>query len=187
MTGIDHSGIPHFQESTRIHPAIPGDRLPSALYSSALDYLVIACVDIVFTHKTQVLLAKRDRPPRASWWIIGGRMTAGEAPLEAAQRKVHEEAHLSNIDPSRFHLVGVYSTCFATRHQPPQQHGLHSLNITYQLELTAAEQAQIVLSPEEYSTSRWVDRQQVSTLLEAHDILDNALLKVIHDLGSGIN
>ena len=138
---IPNSDIPHFQEQGRTNPVSASDRMSTAVYGTALDYLVIACVDLVFTHQNRVLLAKRDRPPRNSWWIIGGRMAAGEAPVVAALRKAAEEAQLSQLTADRCRCIGVYSTCFANRHQPPQEHGLHSLNVVYHVELTAAEKA----------------------------------------------
>ncbi len=181
----------HFQEQGRFNPAAPGDRLPTSVYGAALDYLVIACTDLVFTHNKQVLLAQRDRPPRASWWVVGGRMAAGETPVEAALRKAREEARLS-LTGDRLRCIGVYSTCFAMRHQPPQQNGVHTLNVTYQIELTTAEQAAIVLDAEEYSAWQWVDADKVGSTLAAdnanhdptnHDAMDQALLQIIQDLG----
>jgi 8-oxo-dGTP pyrophosphatase MutT (NUDIX family) len=176
----------HFQEQGRFNPAAPGDRLPASVYGTALDHLVIACTDLVFTYKNRVLLAQRDRPPRASWWIIGGRMAAGEAPIAAALRKASEEAQL-HLSDDRLRYIGVYSTCFATRHQPPQQNGLHSLNVTYHIELTETEQAAIVLDSEEYSDWRWVENGEIASMLASdeakNDAMDQALLQVIRDLG----
>ena len=70
----------HFQEQGRFNPVAPGDRLSTSVYGTALDHLVIACTDLVFTHKSWVLLAQRDRPPRASlvddWGQNGGGRSA---------------------------------------------------------------------------------------------------------------
>ena len=172
--------VPHFQEKDRSNPYTSGDRMPVETYSKALDYLVIGCVDLVFTCRSQVLLAQRDRPPRASWWLIGGRMTAGETPEQAAIRKAAEEASL-DILPDRLQFVGVYSTCFATRFQAPQEHGLHSLNLTYRVELTAAEQGAIALDRSEYCAWEWVELAQVGDRLEVQDRIDAALLQILKD------
>jgi ADP-ribose pyrophosphatase YjhB (NUDIX family) len=180
-TGSIRSDVPHFQEQGRINPVSPSDRMSTEVYSTALDYLVIACVDVVFTHQDRLLLAKRHRPPRSSWWIIGGRMAAGEAPVTTVLRKAAEEAQLT-LTADRCRYVGVYSTCFASRHQPPQAHGLHSLNLVYQIELTAVEKAAIALDSEEYSTWQWLDFQQISRLLDADEAMDVALLQVMKDL-----
>lgn len=171
--------LPHFQDPDRLNPVSSGDRLPAEIYSQALDHLVIACVDIVLTYQTEIFLAKRNHPPRPSWWILGGRMVAGEAPLIAASRKIREEAAL-NISGDRLQFIGVYSTCFTHRQQPPQQNGLHSLNITYQVELTAVEKAQLKLLTTEYERGEWMDGDRIYSLLNDQIVMDKALLQVIH-------
>jgi ADP-ribose pyrophosphatase YjhB (NUDIX family) len=172
--------IPHFQDPDRLNPVSSSDRLPTQTYSQALDHMVIACVDIVLTHQTEILLAKRNHPPRPSWWILGGRMVAGEAPLVAASRKIREEAAL-DVAGDRLQFIGVYSTCFAYRQQPPQHNGLHSLNITYQVELTAIEKAQLKLSTTEYERGKWMDGDRIRSLLNNQIVMDNALLQIIQD------
>lgn len=172
----------HFQEAGRINPVSPAALMPEAAYSTALDFFVFACVDLVFTHQSQLLLAKRNIKPRSFWWIVGGRMAAGEEPKATAIRKAQQEAHLANLDAIRFQYVGVYSTCFAVRQQAPQHHGSHSLNITYQIELTALEKAQLKLRSDEYDTWQWVEPDEVESLLHLNGELDRALLTVIHDV-----
>lgn len=172
----------HFVEADRINPATPDDRIDDEIYGKALDHLVITCVDVVLTHKNQVLLVKRDRFPRPSWWIVGGRMIAGEAPKRAAIRKIKQEVKLQTIDWSRLHFVGVYSTCFATRHQAPQHHGSHTLNITYQAELNQTEKQHIALDPDEHTHWMWIDRDKVGHCLDGDPVMDEALLQVIQDL-----
>jgi ADP-ribose pyrophosphatase YjhB (NUDIX family) len=173
----------HFQDPDRFNPATPGDLLPASVYGQALDHLVIACVDIVLTHESEILLAKRSSPPRASWWILGGRMSAGEAPLAAACRKILEEAGL-NVAPDRLQFIGIYSTCFAQRQQPPSKNGLHSLNITYQVELTSVEKENLKLSLTEYDQGEWMADEQIYRLLN-DEVMDLALLQVIRDYRLG--
>jgi ADP-ribose pyrophosphatase YjhB (NUDIX family) len=175
--------LPHFQDRDRLNPVSSGDRLPTQTYSQALDHLVIACVDIVLTHQTEIFLAKRQYPPRPSWWILGGRMVAGEAPLVAASRKIREEAAL-DVAGDRLQFVGVYSTCFAHRQQPPQQNGLHSLNITYQVELTPIEKAHLKLSTTEYEQGEWMSGDRIRSLLNDQVVMDKALLQIIQDLST---
>ncbi len=165
-----------------MNPVSPDDRMPEAVYSMALDFLVFACVDIAFIHQQQMLLAKRNTEPRSSWWIVGGRMVAGEAPKATAMRKAHQEAQLANLDADRFRCIGVYSTCFAVRRQAPKHHGSHSLNVTYQIELTSAEKEQLRLRSDEYDTWQWMKRNEVEGLLNPHDELDRALLTTVRDL-----
>jgi ADP-ribose pyrophosphatase YjhB (NUDIX family) len=170
----------HYQDADRQNPTTPADRLPIALYSQALDHLVIACIDILLTHQSQVFLAKRKAPPRPSWWVIGGRMAAGESPLAAVHRKLLEEVGL-DIDCDRLLYIGVYSTCFSTRQQPPQQNGLHSLNLTYQVELTADEKAALSLSATEYLEGEWMSDDRITELLDRAIVMDQALLQIIQD------
>lgn len=174
--------VPHFQEAGRINPVSPADRLPEAIYGKALDFLVFACVDLVFTHQSQILLAKRNIAPRSSWWIVGGRMAAGEEPKATARRKAQQEAQLAALDVSRFRYIGVYSTCFAVRHQTPQQHGSHSLNITYQIELTVEEKERLKLRSDEYDTWQWIELNDVAILLNANNDIDRALLRIVSDV-----
>ena len=174
--------VPHFQEAGRSNPVSPDDRLSEDVYSTALDFLVFACVDLVFTHQNQVLLAKRNTAPRSSWWIVGGRMTAGEEPKATARRKAQQEAQLTDLEASRFWSVGVYSTCFAVRQQAPQHHGSHSLNITYQVELTFKEKAQLQLRSDEYDIWQWFNVDQVQALLDSNDPMDRALLDIVKAL-----
>jgi ADP-ribose pyrophosphatase YjhB (NUDIX family) len=147
---------------------MPQQKMSEVAYREALDHLVITCVDLVFTQGAQVLLAQRRYSPRASWWIVGGRMVAGEAPLDTACRKAREEAGLGELSPERFRWVGVYSTCFAQRRQPPEHHGSHSVNLTYAVELTWVERQHLTLTPEEYRDWQWVD--YLSTEMESTEM-----------------
>lgn len=178
---LEQSDIPHFEEQGRVSPTTLEDRISDQVYSNALDHLVIACVDVAFTYQGKVLLVKRNRYPRRSWWVVGGRMIAGEAPKQTAIRKVLRELSLQ-IDASRLQYVGVYSTCFAFRHQAPQHHGSHTLNLTYQTELTPLEQETIELHPDEHEIWQWVEMSEVSHWLDRHQEMDRALLQVIQDL-----
>lgn len=183
-TGFRPGKIPHFQEAGRINPVHPDARMPDEAYGIALDHLVFACVDIIFTCQREILLAKRNRYPRPSWWIVGGRMAAGEDPKQTAMRKAAQEANLQDLAASRFQCIGVYSTCFSLRQQKPEHHGSHSLNVTYQIELTAAERQQLALQSSEYDHWCWVDRDRVEELLNPKDEFDAFLLRVLQDLPS---
>lgn len=175
----------HFAETGRRNPTTPADRMPEPAYAIALDYLVFTCVDIVFCHQGSILLARRNRYPRKTWWIIGGRMVAGESPLEAVQRKAQEEAGLANLVGDRFRFLGVYSTSFACREQAPRNHGSHSVNLTYAIELTDAEKANLQLISSEYDPDyQWVALDQVMHWINPNDSLDQALLAIVHDLKS---
>lgn len=178
--------VPHFVETGRTNPKSATDLMPEADYAVALDYLVFTCVDLAFCHQNQILLARRNRYPRKTWWIIGGRMVAGESPIATAQRKALEEAGLANLTDDRFQFIGVYSTSFAFREQEPMHHGSHSVNLTYQVELTEPETQSLQLIQTEYEADyRWVDLEQVMHLVDLEDSLDQALLAIVHDIEAG--
>lgn len=172
----------HFREPERIDPINATDTLSEEIYGVALDHLVIACVDVALICQNQVLLVQRNRHPRPSWWIVGGRMIAGEDPKQTAIRKTAQELGLYELDADRLHYVSSYSTCFAFRHQAPQHHGSHTLNITYSLALTADEREKIVIHPDEHQTWRWMQLDEVIGLLDTNQVMDRALLSVMQDL-----
>lgn len=156
-------------------------QLSDSEYAAALDNLVLTCVDVVFVHQQSVLLVKRARLPRKSWWMIGGRMVPGESPRQAAQRKAASEAGL-NLDADRLVFVGVYSTRFAYRHQPPHHHGSHTVNLTYCIRLTEVEMAQLSFNASEHDGWQWVNYCDVPGLLKVDDPFDQALLTVVKDV-----
>lgn len=173
MTNI----VPHFQEENRVNQS---GLMSLEAYSTCLDYVVITCVDIVFFHRDQILVGKRKTYPKKGWWIIGGRMYAGESPLDAVSRKASQEASLQ-IDDSRFFFLNAYSTCFATRQQEPRHHGLHSVNLTYALELTEEEAHRLTLVSSEYDEWAWVGLEELRQRLNLDDAMDQALLAIAQD------
>lgn len=173
----------HFTESGRVNPKTATDLMPLTEYALALDHLVLTCVDLVFLWQKQILLARRNRYPRKTWWVVGGRMVAGESPIATAQRKAIAEAGLAHLDSDRFCFIGVYSTSFAFREQAPIHNGSHTVNLTYLVALTEAEKQQVQLSNTEYEAGyQWVDLDQVNRLINPNDSLDQALLAIVHDV-----
>ncbi|MGQ4649497.1 NUDIX domain-containing protein [Lyngbya aestuarii] len=172
------SGVLHFKESGRINQ---DGFLPTEIYSLALDYLVITCVDVVFTFEKQVLLGKRNQYPNKGWWVIGGRMFAGENPQDAVKRKAFQEASL-NLEVERFEYVNVYSTCFARRSQEPQERGLHSVNLTYKAELNKQEKEQLQLVNSEYDSWQWVELSAVAQVLDPNHEIESLLLSILQDI-----
>ncbi|MGD1939000.1 MAG: NUDIX domain-containing protein [Cyanophyceae cyanobacterium] len=169
---MNTSNVPHFSEGS---PQFSRVFLESTVYGQSLDALVIACVDVVLIWGDHVLLGQRKQPPRDDWWVIGGRMVHGESPLKAAQRKLQEEAGLTDIKESRLEFIGVLSTRFSERSQPPQHHGLHSINLTYRLKLTDAEGQGIQLDSAEYGRCQWFTLPEISHHLQNSLEMDRAL------------
>ncbi len=179
------ASIPHFTERNQPRTAV---YLPDREYGLALDALVITCVDVLLVQGDTCLLGKRRTLPRPDWWLIGGRMIAGESPLAAAQRKVQAEAGLG-LAADRFQFLGVYSTEFATRSQPPQNHGLHSVNLTYFVTVSAIERQAIHLTPSEYADAQWYPWPQPAPWQQPGDaaqatVMDQCLQQILRDLRS---
>jgi len=64
-------------------------------YRKFLDYMPIACVDIVVICGGKFLMGKRaNAPAKDSWWFPGGRVLKGETLEEAAVRKIKEELRI---------------------------------------------------------------------------------------------
>lgn len=181
----DRSGVPHFVETAYPLAAArsPERRfLPADRYGEALSALVIACVDLAFVCGDRWLLGKRRVDPGKGWWVVGGRMFPGEAPLETAIRKAREEAGL-DLPGDRFRFLGVYSTALAPRSQPPVEDGLHSVNLTYAVSIAPAERDRLRLDPQEYETGRWDPRDRPPTSPESPVPGDRALVQIWRDLG----
>lgn len=172
------SQVPHYRESECTDPVDINARLATDIFSQALDHLVIACVDLVFTHQKHLLLAKRCTYPQKAWWVIGGRMIAGESPVQAARRKAEQEAGLKMSD-DRYRYIGIYSTCFAHRQQAPQHRGLHSLNITYEVPLNKTEKAQICLDSTEYDSWKWCTYAEALSQLNPTQGMNQALIDLL--------
>jgi ADP-ribose pyrophosphatase YjhB (NUDIX family) len=181
---MQFDSVPHFaEEGSRPTPS-PRTLLPSDLYAQVLDSMVIACVDVLLTHREQVFLAKRKTYPHPSWWFIGGRMQLGESPITSAQRKVYEDANLQAIAAERFQYIGTHSTQFARRQQSPQENGLHTLNLTYHLTVSPEEMRQIQLNPAEYAEGKWVAEQAIASYLGDERVMHQALWQVIQSLSN---
>ena len=166
----------HFSEGDR--PFSP-PFLSDETYGQALDALVIACVDVVLVWGDRVLLGERHQLPRPGWWVIGGRMIHGESPIAAVQRKLKEDAGLGDIAGDRLYFVGVFSTRFSQRGQPPADHGLHSINLTYRLELTDEEAEGIILDEREYGRSHWWNKNEIADVLNRDIVMDQALQQIL--------
>ena len=166
----------HFSEGP---PQFSRPYLDETTYGQALDTLVIACVDVVLVWGDRILLGERRHPPRPGWWVIGGRMVHGESPMEAVQRKLKEEAGLEAIGSDRLRFIGTFSTRFAERGQPPRDRGLHSINLTYCVELRGEEARAITLDSNEYGRSKWWTWDEIYSALNPTLEMDRALTQIL--------
>ncbi len=136
-----------------------GGFVDDEIYASALDHLVLACVDAVVLFEGRVLIGKRVVEPQPDWWIIGGRMRKGDLYQEAAVRNMKRELQVE-FAPDRFNFLNAYNLLWDKRAQEPTTHGCHMLSITMYLQLTEEEHQQIRLN-EEYGAHRWVEPNEL--------------------------
>lgn len=179
--------IAHFSERRAAGQAEaqPRPYLDDRTYGQALSAIVIACVDLLFCQGDRRLLGLRRRQPRPGWWVVGGRMFPGESPQQTARRKAQEEAGIT-IDPAQLFPIGTYSTVFAERSQPPTTDGLHSVNVTFGVTVTAAQADQIRLSQDEYADYRWVRSDQFAAIIQPDEPMDRALKQIWQDCDRAI-
>ena len=143
----------YIEDGYRPNPTL----LQDDVYGSVLDNIVLACVDIIFTHKGKILLGKRTRHPQADWWLVGGRMRTGETMGASAHRLTKTELDIG-VDPSRFTYLTTFAAAWNKRAFPPENNGTHTLSVVLTTSLTDSEVAGIVPN-DEYSAIDWVDAE----------------------------
>lgn len=131
-----------------------GTFLDEETYSTVLDSIVFVCVDIMATHKGEVLLARRTRHPQKDWWVFGGRMKTGETLTGAGHRLLAAEIGL-DIAEERLKYLLSFSAAWKTRAHEPASHGSHNVSMMFTFELTDREVKELQLN-DEYSDSKFV-------------------------------
>ena len=130
--------------------------LDEETYAAAIEAFVIVSTDVVIInpHKRIIYLTRRCIKPMKGWWIIGGRMFAGEMPEESMQRCFQRETSL-NLSQERFQLVRFNRNIWKDRKQEPQEMGIDFLTYLFSVELTSEEleKASCSLDPSEYETN----------------------------------
>lgn len=132
------------------------EEMSDAEYAKAITRMIIVCADVLFInpeHKT-LYLAKRSVDPWPGWWLIGGRINAGETAQEGIARKMKLETSLA-VTPDRFQFLAMNRYVFTKRKQEPQEKGTDNLAYTFSLVLTPDERAVVAvnLDPHEYDHS----------------------------------
>lgn len=143
--------------------------MSESAYSEALTSLVIVCTDVLLVNRVNktVYLAKRRSKPMNDWWLIGGRMYAGELPEESMARCFKRETSVE-IEKNRFKFVALNRYFFKDRQQTPQNIGCDSLCYTFILEPTKEELNKISLDSNEYQggirefTRETISREKVN-------------------------
>ncbi len=122
-------------------------------YVQAVSSMVIVCADILFysASKGVVYLAKRKSKPLSNWWMIGGRIKAGDTGEQGAVNNIKRETGLE-VDPSRLKFLAMNRYFFNNRQQEPQDIACDSLCYTFALDISNDElaMANTNLDKEEY-------------------------------------
>lgn len=96
-----------------------------------------------------------------TWLPIGGELTPGETPLEAARRELSEETGLTGrFRPLAAALDGVPAGLIGYEEHPAGSKGLH-MNFVFVTEVDAAAE---VTPNHEFGAWRWVDRAELERL-----------------------
>lgn len=138
--------------------------LPDDEYARSLDTFVIVCIDIVVVDpQGKILLGKRQQEPHPDWWIIGGRMRAGESFENAAARTIERELSIT-IPVYDFQLVGFYNLIWDTKAQG--RGGCHTFSVTLECHVTD-EQVDKFHSNEEYEKIKWISPNEILSAAES--------------------
>ena len=156
--------------------------LPDAVYSQALDALVIACVDVVPVYRGRILIGHRTWQPQADWWIFGGRMHKSEWYQQAAARNTRRELFSGRGDYEfeldRFRALAVYNLIWDQRAQEPLDAGCHLISVTTTIRLTRQEVHDITPN-EEYSEVKWIHPQAI---IANSDTYHPCLVQIARDI-----
>ncbi|OGH69088.1 MAG: hypothetical protein A2754_01780 [Candidatus Magasanikbacteria bacterium RIFCSPHIGHO2_01_FULL_47_8] len=135
---------------------VKSERLTNEEFGRVRDNVVPTCVDVAVVNAGRILLCQRTiQPLKGQWWMIGGRMLPGESPTEAASRKLAQDTGIT-IAPGAFVFLGVSSTVFVVRNEPPQENGSHTVNLTYGVELSDEHLSNLRLDAHEYEVqAKW--------------------------------
>ena len=117
-------------------------RLSDGDFAAAMESFTIVGTDVLFVNRTNqtIYLAQRIALPLQGFWMIGGRMFAGENEFESMKRTVKRETSL-DLPTDRFELITVNRYLWATRAQEPHDKGSDNLCYTFVAELTPDELA----------------------------------------------
>lgn len=146
---------------------MPRSFLSEGVYAAALESLVVVCVDVLVIDRQRktAFLPQRKAKPMSGYWVIGGRVFAGEKEIDAMRRSLRRETSL-DLPPERFTFLCVNRYMWTTRQQEPQNKGCDTLAYTFCAELSAEERATAArnLDPDEYEAPagfREFDREQL--------------------------
>lgn len=135
---------------------MPGKFLSDEVYAQAMESFVVVCTDTIIINKKRktFYLTKRSVYPLKTWWMVGGRMLAGENPLESIRRCFLRETGI-DVNPQRFTFIVFNRYILSYRKQEPRDTGSDSLAHVFSIELSDEEIQKISrsLNNDEYDSS----------------------------------
>lgn len=146
--------LPHFVtgEYTKNKTFLDDDE-----YGRALDCFVKGCADLLLQDAGgMMLMGKRKVHPQPDWWVLGGRMKAGDTVEEAAQRNCRRETGI-DIDPSRWEFVCCQTMLWQFRKQAPEGNGTADFGVIMTAVVTEEEKATMNMCSAEYEEFGWFD------------------------------
>ncbi|MDO8265282.1 MAG: NUDIX domain-containing protein [Candidatus Parcubacteria bacterium] len=103
-------------------------KIPTKLYKKIINVLPILCVDAIVINEGKFLLVKRkNKPKKGSWWVPGGRILRGETAETALHRKIKEEL---GIRIKALKCLGYYEYHFKENNFGGKN-GIHTLSIVF--------------------------------------------------------
>lgn len=176
---IDHTAthmagdlLQHFETGSYVRNAT---FLDDVEYGRALDVFVKGCADILVQDEStgEVLLVRRTSHPQPDWWVVGGRLRAGDSPAEGAARNLERETGV-RVEPSRLAPLCVASMLFQKRKQPPAGNGTADVSCFFLARVTAEQRRAVRLDGGEHSDARWVRPEALAGDGGYHPVLRRA-------------
>lgn len=153
--------------------------LDDAEYARALDCFVKGCADLLLTDgKGRVLLGKRKVEPQPDWWVLGGRMKAGDTIEEAAARNLRRETGV-DLPHARFSFVCAQTMLWQFRKQEPAGNGTADVGIIMTAELTEEEVAAMNMCSEEYLEYGWFEPEALMADNTLHPVVRNGVKQLV--------
>ena len=171
--------LPHFvtSEYTR-NKTFLGDEE----YGRALDCFVKGCADLLLTDdRGMMLMGKRKVHPQPDWWVLGGRMKAGDTVEEAAGRNCRRETGI-DIAPERWSFVCCQTMLWQFRKQAPEGNGTADFGVIMTARITAEERASMNMCSEEYESFGWFvpeDLIKPDAQLKLHPVLFRGVKELV--------
>ena len=144
-------------------------------YGRALDCFVKGCADLFFTDaKGRVLLGKRKVHPQPDWWVLGGRMKAGDTIEEAAARNAKRETGV-DVELSRWQFVCAHTMLWQFRKQAPEGNGTADIGVIMTAQLTEEEIASMNMCSQEYHEFAWFEPEALVADESLHPVVRNGV------------